>query len=88
MKARRAARLVCLLLAIFFWSAQGYALEPEQDAIFARVIDSGPALCVAVVMPDGHYMIYDAGNYTGGGSEAYESIAEIIPQGSTIATRF
>jgi len=84
MKAGRATRLVSLLLSFFFWGSQGYALQPEPDAVFARVIDSGPALCVAVVMPKGHYMIYDAGNWVGGGAEAYESVAEIIPEGSTI----
>jgi beta-lactamase superfamily II metal-dependent hydrolase len=35
-------------------------------------------------MPDNHYMVHDAGNYTGGGSVTFKAIKELIPEGSTI----
>lgn len=52
--------------------------------LFARVVDVGAGLCVVIQMPNNMYMIYDAGNYIGGGSEAFDSITEIIPPGSEI----
>lgn len=75
-----------LILIIFFIIifSELFALEHETDALFARVIDVGAGLCVVIVMPDGSYMIYDAGNYIGGGSETFESIKEIIPESSVI----
>ena len=58
LKKGRSIGVCCLLLLFFLFAGQTYALQPEPNAVFARVIDSGPALSVAVVMPNGHYMIY------------------------------
>ena len=54
--------------------------------VFVRAVDSGAALCCVVRMPGDHYMIYDAGNYSGGGSLAFTKVQEIIPTGSKEAT--
>ncbi len=75
--------LISFLLLITL-PAQGQLPTLEDDDLFARVIDSGQALCVVIKMPDNHYMIYDAGNWRSEGEEAYISIKEIIPEGSTI----
>lgn len=60
------------------------ALEPEPDAVFVHVVDVGAGLCCVVNMPGGHHMIYDAGNYTDGGTRAFEAVSELIPEGEEI----
>ncbi len=72
-----------LALFLLYMTNIGYPAADEDD-VFVRVIDVGAGLCCVVKMPDNHYMIYDAGNYVGGGREAFESIAEVIPEGSTV----
>ena len=84
MKKCFATLLISSLFLFAFTSGPSFALKPEPNAVFARVVDSGAALCVVLKMPGDHYMIYDAGNYAGGGAEAFESIAEIIPEGSSV----
>jgi beta-lactamase superfamily II metal-dependent hydrolase len=84
MKTKLHFSILGILLSILISSSSGYALQPEPNAVFARVIDSGPALCTAVIMPYNHFMIYDAGNYTDGGKKCFESIKELIPEGSSI----
>lgn len=36
-------------------------LSLNKNDVYVRVIDVGAGLCCVVVMPDNHYMIYDAG---------------------------
>ena len=65
---------------LIFLTQFSFAAENVQ----IRVIDVGAGLCAVIKMPNNMYMIYDAGNYVGGGREAFESVAEIIPANSTI----
>jgi competence protein ComEC len=70
--------LVCFLA--WCWAVSGaVALQPEPGAVFVRVVDVGAGLCCVVVLPTGQYLIYDAGNYTDGGTGAFAKIAELIP---------
>lgn len=78
MSTRKRITLICLV-ATFCLSAQA-----GQDNMFVRVVDSGAALCCVVRMPGPQYMIYDAGNYSGGGSLTFDKAQEIIPLGSNI----
>ena len=83
---RHKTRLSTFAILFFFClcCSSAHPLQPEPNALFVRVIDNGPALCTAIVMPGNHFMIYDAGNYTDGGKECFESIKEVIPEGSDI----
>ncbi len=71
--------IVCILL-----SSCAVALQSGPNDVFVRVVDSGAALCCVVEMPGDKYMIYDAGNYTDGGSQTFEKIQEVIPAGSDV----
>lgn len=53
------------VVAVFALSAcqTAPALEPEDGAVFVRVLDVGPGLACIVVMPGDRYMIYDAGHW-------------------------
>lgn len=55
-------------------------LSLNKNDVYVRVIDVGAGLCCVVVMPDNHYMIYDAGY----GNNAIDDITEIIPDDSRI----
>jgi hypothetical protein len=65
-----------ILVSLTGCTSLAYALQPEPNAVFARVIDSGAALSVAIIMLGNHYMIYDAGNYTDDGSLTFKAIKE------------
>lgn len=61
------------------------ALNPEDGAVFIRVVDVGPGLCCVVKIPGDHYLIYDAGYYQGAGETATtEAIRGLIPAGADI----
>jgi competence protein ComEC len=75
---RKYVILICLLVST------GLFAQPGPNDVFVRVIDSGAALCCVVQMPGNQYMIYDAGNYTGGGSLTFDKVQEIIPLDSNI----
>lgn len=48
------------------------------------VIDVGAGLCTVIKLPDGRFVLYDAGHYRGYGNTTYKQIQEVIPPGSTI----
>lgn len=75
---RKYVILICLLVSTALFA------QPGPNDVFIRVIDSGAALCCVVQMPGNQYMIYDAGNYTGGGSLTFDKVQEIIPLDSNI----
>ena len=52
--------------------------------LVARVIDVGAGLCVVIQLPNGNYVIYDAGHYRGYGKTAFNQIKEVVPRGSVI----
>lgn len=49
-----------------------------------RVVDVGAGLCCVSKTSDGHYFIFDAGNYADHGETAMTAIEHLIPFGSTI----
>ncbi len=75
---RKFVILICLFATTSLFA------QPGPNDVFVRVVDSGAALCCVVQMPGNQYMIYDAGNYHGGGTLSYNKIREIIPLGSNI----
>ncbi len=78
-------RIFRLILIGFLCVPTGaLALQPGPQDVFVRVVDTGPALCCVVKMPGPKYMIYDAGNYTGGGSPTFDKVEEIIPLDSDV----
>ena len=58
-------RLILISIFLFLTPNQLYALTPKDDALFVRVIDTGSGLATAVQMPGKHYMLFDAGHWTG-----------------------
>jgi competence protein ComEC len=59
------------------------AIEPEDGAVFARVLDVGPGLACIVVMPGERYMIYDAGHWNTD-RDVLDAARELIPEGSDV----
>lgn len=57
---------------------------PAWGQLMMRVVDVGAGLCCVVETSDGHYMIYDAGNYKDHGETAMTAIQQMIPFDSTI----
>ncbi len=77
-------RISLTLLSMIFFCGTAFALNPEENAVFVRVIDVGPGEACVVKMPGDYYMIYDAGHWTGEGRAAFDGISEIIPDGEEI----
>ncbi len=71
-------------LALLIICKSAGALEIEDDAVFVRVIDVGAGHAAVVRMPGDHYMVYDAGHWSGGGRTAFEGVAAVIPEGENI----
>lgn len=76
---RKYVILICLLVTSCL-----AAQNPGPNDVFVRAADTGAALCCIVRMPGNHYMVYDAGNWTGGGALAFSKVQEIIPTQSDI----
>ena len=73
MSVRKSVILICLLVSASF-----------GQEVFVRVADTGVALCCVVRMPGNHYMVYDAGNWTGDGGLAFSKVQEVIPPNEDI----
>jgi beta-lactamase superfamily II metal-dependent hydrolase len=76
--------LAIVALISFSFLGNALALDHNADGVFVRVVDVGAGLCAVVKMPDGNYMIYDAGNYNDGGAKAFKAIKDIIPDGEEV----
>jgi beta-lactamase superfamily II metal-dependent hydrolase len=59
------------------------ALNPEPDAIFVRIIDTGAGHAAVVQMPGNHFMVYDTGHWNQD-NLVRDRIQEIVPQGQNI----
>ncbi len=51
-------------------------MQPGPSDVYIRVVDVGPGLCTITEAPGEHYMIYDAGHWTG--SNCLEAAQEIV----------
>lgn len=56
---------------------------PLGGEMVVRVLDVGAGLCVPIKLPDGKYIIYDAGNCRSG-IATLNQLKDVIPLGSTI----
>ena len=72
-----------LLFVGLILTSTAYALQPGTEDVFARVVDTGPALCCVVRIPGGHYFIYDAGHYLNQ-AQTFRKVTEIIPPRSAV----
>ena len=70
-------RILVLLVASCF-SITASALEPEDDAVFVRVIDTGAGHAAVVQMPGNHFMVYDTGHWTQD-TLVFNRVQEVIP---------
>lgn len=52
------------------------ALQPGPNDAYVRVVDVGPALCTVTEIPGKHYMVYDAGHWTG--DECLDAVRDIV----------
>ncbi len=73
-----------IILLILVLPTVSLALEIEPDAVFVRVVDSGAGLATVMRLPGDHYIIYDAGHWSGEGSRSFNAFAEVIPDGAEI----
>ena len=69
------------LAAILLTLSAGAAVA-QTDEVVIRVVDTGPGLCTVTVMPDGHYMVFDAGHWDS--SRCHDAVEELVPQGATV----
>ena len=75
-------RTCVMLLFLVASGSPAAALEPEDGAVFVRVVDVGAGLCCVVKMPGDHYMIYDAGYWQGSGEQdAHIGPRRLLDQG-------
>ena len=65
------------LTASFFGLLPQAAFAQSSDA-YLRVVDVGNGLCVVAHTPDGHSMLYDAGDR---GQFCFKAVQEIVPEG-------
>ncbi|HYE63534.1 MAG TPA: MBL fold metallo-hydrolase [Phycisphaerales bacterium] len=77
-----AALLLSVLWSVFFLPS---APAPADPQLTVRVVDVGAGECCVVSLPDGQFIVYDAGNFQDKGRSAMRAINEIIPDGSEIA---
>jgi beta-lactamase superfamily II metal-dependent hydrolase len=52
------------------------AQQPGPDDVYVRVVDVGPGLCVVTEVPNGRYLVYDAGYWRG--TKCLEAVREIV----------
>lgn len=69
-----------LILNLVF---SAFSLQPAEDDVLVRVIDTGPGLACVVKMPGGHYMIYDTGHWDRD-TDTLAAVQEIVPADETI----
>lgn len=69
-------RFTPLVVALAFLAGPVVGLEPGPNDLYARVVDVGPGLCVVVVTPDDHALVYDAGHWNGG--KCIEAVRELV----------
>jgi len=71
-----------LLPAALFAAAPVPASAQADDDLVIRVVDVGAGLCVVIVAPDGHGMLYDAGRSAGPtGGFCRRAVAQMLPGG-------
>jgi competence protein ComEC len=84
MKSRVSAFLPLLFFAaICGWPCWG--LEPEDGAVFVRIVDTGAALCCVVKTNDGQHLVYDAGHWAADGWRAFNGVQELVPASQPLA---
>lgn len=79
----RAFLAVSFVVALFGHAC--WALQPEQGAVFIRVVDTGAALCCVVKTDNGQYLVYDAGHWAADGWRAFDGVQQIVPSNRPIA---
>jgi competence protein ComEC len=58
------------------WGSAAVAQPAASTDAVVRVVDIGAGLCVVIVVPDGHAMVYDAGR---GGDTCARAVREMVP---------
>ena len=59
-------------------------LANTDNDLIVDVLDVGAGLCNVITLPNGKFIIYDAGHYRSRGNQTLKQIKEIIPPGSDI----
>lgn len=72
------------MLAMVLIGGKAWSLEPADDALFCRVVDVGAGECCVIVIPGGHYVVFDGGNYKDGGATAMTALEELLPDDAEI----
>ena len=73
------------LFVLLALSSSAYCLSPRSGALFVRVIDTGAGLCCVLCLPNGQFVIFDAGNYEPGPkASTLAAIRELIPDHSPV----
>jgi beta-lactamase superfamily II metal-dependent hydrolase len=72
-------------LVLVLWGQPSVGLEPEDGAVFVRVVDTGAALCCIIKTSDNQFIIYDAGHWAGDGGRAFDGVQEIVRSRSPVA---
>lgn len=73
-----------LLLGTLF-TGFASALDPEDAALFMRIVDTGGALCCVIKTDNGAAIVYDTGHGNATGFRAWKGVNDLFPSGHEIA---
>lgn len=83
MNLPRSLRWLACILILFWIGRPAYCQDSNEDALFVRIIDTGPGLASVIRIPGNHYMIYDAGHWNQQ-DLVLQTVQEIVPRGEDI----
>ena len=67
---------IFVLLVVMMIATSATALEPGPDDAYVRVVDVGSGLCTVTAIAGEHYMLFDAGHWTG--DHCIKAVREIV----------
>lgn len=73
---RRKATVALAVLLLLDVSGAVAQLSPGPNDLYVRVVDVGAGLCTVTQTPGNHYMVYDAGHWTG--NHCLTSVRDIV----------
>ena len=85
------SRWFSLAAAVLVWASGGGSvaetgppLAPGEGDVLVRIIDVGAGHAAVARIPGGHYLVYDAGHWAGGGATAFAGVSGVVPGGEDI----
>lgn len=77
-------RCLAVLASLLAVISPAWGLEPTDNALFCRVVDVGAGECCVVLIPGGHYVIFDGGNFKDGGATVMDALETLLPEDAEV----